>query len=65
MRFPIAAAAVALMAIAYIAMIYKMESIRSELLSRYEVGLATEDELEAISNDGLMDVLNERLEGYW
>lgn len=64
-RFPIGAAAVALMAIAYIAMIYKMEKIRSEMLSRYEVGLATEEELDAIGNDGFMDVINERLEGYW
>lgn len=64
-RFPIGAALVAIGIIAFYAMEAKMNNIRETLTERFEAGLATEEELDEISNANFSDVMQEAFGGYW
>lgn len=42
-----------------------MNNIRETLTERFEAGLATEEELDEISNANFSDVMQEAFGGYW
>lgn len=64
-RFPIGIALVAAATIAFFAMEIRIEKIREIMNERFEADLATEDELEEISNANIMDLIKEKLDEYW
>lgn len=64
-RFPVGAALVALGIIAYYGMERRMNAIREIMSERFEDNLATEEELNKISNASFMKILEESLGEYW
>lgn len=64
-RFPVGAAIVALGVIAYFAMERRMNEIREIMTERFEADLATEEELDQISNASFVDVVMETVDAYW
>lgn len=64
-RIPVGAALVALGVIGYYAMERKMNHIREKMTERFEAGLATEAELDQISNANFTDIVTESVGAYW
>lgn len=64
-RIPVGAALVALGVIGYYAMERKMNKIREKMTERFEAGLATEAELDQISNANFTDIITESVGAYW
>ena len=64
-RIPVGAALVALGVIGYYAMERKMNQIREKMTERFEAGLATEAELDQISNANFTDIVTESVGAYW
>ena len=63
-RIPVGAALVALGVIGYYAMERKMNQIREKMTERFEAGLATEAELDQISNANFTDIVTESVGAY-
>ena len=64
-RFPVGLAFVAALTIAYMGMLEKMEDIRTEMMERFDVGLATRDELNQIQNASFFAIIEQGLQEYW
>lgn len=64
-RIPVGAVLVALGVVAYYAMERKMNQIRVKMTERFESGLATEAELDKISNANFVDIIKEAVGAYW
>ncbi|WP_372575188.1 hypothetical protein [Ruegeria jejuensis] len=64
-RIPVGAALVALGVIAFYGMERRMNIIRETITERFESDLATEQELDEISNASFADILKESVGEYW
>lgn len=64
-RIPVGAALVMLGIVGYYAMERKMNQIREKMTDRFEAGLATEEDLDEISNSNFSIIIQEAVGEYW
>lgn len=64
-RFPVGLAFVAALTVAYMGMLSKMEDIRTEMMERFDAGLATRADLDQIQNASFLAIIEQGLQEYW